>query len=164
MPSPQDGVGRLAPRSGALCPARLTPCALSRLVPCARAAFGPCLGLATASCRCAAAGPGGEGLCPLSSSPWGSSLGGWRTALDTQCLLCRGDPAHPPPGQFTVWANSTEVFSRIKEYVEFKAWELFPEHLSCSVGAGDGRHLSFELAGGIQPRQWDALSLSCRYT
>lgn len=103
----------------------------------------------------------GRGLCPLSSSPWGSSPGGWRTALDTQCLLHRGDPARPPSGQFTLRANGTEVFSRIKEYVEFKAWQLFPEHLSCSVGAGDGRHLSFELAGGIQPRQWDALFLSC---
>jgi len=71
----------------------------------------------------------------------------------------QGDPACPPPWQFTPRASSADVFCRIKECVEFKAWQPLPEHLGCS--AGDGRQLSFGLGRGIQPWQRGALSLSC---
>lgn len=104
---------------------------------------------------------GGEGHCPLSSSsspPWGSSPGGQRTALDTQGFLCRGDPARPPPLRFTLRANSTDLFSRIKDYVEFKAWQPFPEHLGCAVGCRWWETTELRTGG------WDtALAAGCSF-
>lgn len=58
-------------------------------------------------------GLGARGTARPAAPPWGSSPGGWRTALDTQRFLRRGDPAHPHPAQFTLQANSADVFSRI---------------------------------------------------